>query len=87
MEATWRVERPLAMTNASVSEERPARSMVVMSSALSSSSDSRMRVSSDGSSGAISGLAAAFFAPVLVGALAADVLARGLGAAVLRAGI
>jgi hypothetical protein len=92
MEVTWRVERPLAMTSASVSEERPARSMVVMSSALSSSSDSRMRASSEGSSGLISALASSFFAgflaPVFAGAFAGVFLARGLGgAAFLLAGI
>src|ERR1700761_2349382 len=43
MDATWRDERPVAMTSASASDERPSRSMVTMSSALSSSSALTMR--------------------------------------------
>src|SRR5580693_1418353 len=45
MAATWREERPDAITAASHSAERPSRSMVTMFSALSSSSEARMRVS------------------------------------------
>src|SRR5579871_6291295 len=43
MDMTWREERPLAITAASQSEERPSRSMVTMASALSSSKDAMMR--------------------------------------------
>src|ERR1700743_1715804 len=43
MAATWREERPDAITAASHKAERPSRSMVMMSSALSSSSDARIR--------------------------------------------
>src|SRR6185312_7850838 len=42
---TWREERPDATTAASQSEERPARLMVTISSALSSSSEATMRLS------------------------------------------
>src|ERR1700760_3385714 len=43
MEATWREERPDAITAASQIDERPSRSMVTIFSALSSSSEVRMR--------------------------------------------
>src|SRR5689334_25382611 len=43
MAATWREDRPVAITSASASEERPSRSMTTMSSALSSSSEMRTR--------------------------------------------
>src|ERR1700722_12518009 len=43
MDITCRVERPLAITAASHSDERPARSTVTISSALSSSSEATMR--------------------------------------------
>jgi len=45
MALTWREERPEAITAASHSAERPSRSMVTMFSALSSSSETRMRFS------------------------------------------
>jgi len=43
MAPTWREERPEAITAASHSAVRPSRSMVTIFSALSSSSDARMR--------------------------------------------
>ena len=43
-DATWRADRPVAMTIASHSDERPVRSIVTMSSALSSSREEMMRV-------------------------------------------
>jgi hypothetical protein len=52
MDITWRVERPEAITTASHSEERSARLMVTMSSALSSSSEVLMRSSSADCGGA-----------------------------------
>jgi hypothetical protein len=63
MDMTWRLERPDAITTASHSEERPARSMVTISSALSSSSEMRMRFKSSVSGAALraTGLAAAGF--------------------------
>src|SRR3954463_6755631 len=45
MAATWREDRPDATTAASHSAERPSRFIVTISSALSSSSDTRMRFS------------------------------------------
>jgi len=66
MEATWRVERPVAMTIASQNEARPVRSIVEISSALSSSSDVRMRESS-----VVSGAAAFFAATFLATAFGA----------------
>src|SRR6185312_13533827 len=45
MAATWRDERPEAITAASARAERPSRSMATMFSALSSSSEARMRFS------------------------------------------
>ena len=45
MAPTWREERPDAITAASHSEERPSRLMVTIFSALSSSSEIRMRSS------------------------------------------
>src|SRR5471032_321424 len=65
MDMTWRLERPEAITTASHSEERPARSMVTISSALSSSSEVRMRLSRS-----VSG--AALRAPGFFGAVALD---------------
>src|ERR1700722_6945921 len=46
MDMTWGGERPEAITTASHSEERPAKSTVTISSALSSSSEVLMRSSS-----------------------------------------
>src|ERR1700741_2351284 len=51
MAATWRVLVPLATTSAAASDERPFRSIVTMSSALSSSREFRMRASKSGSPG------------------------------------
>src|SRR5438874_7052582 len=45
MAPTWREERPEAITAASHRAVRPSRSMVTMFSALSSSSEARMRFS------------------------------------------
>src|ERR1700742_1654051 len=45
MAPTWREERPLAITAASHNAERPSRSMVTTFSALSSSSEARIRCS------------------------------------------
>jgi hypothetical protein len=45
MAPTWREERPDAITAASHSAERPSRLMVTIFSALSSSSEMRMRLS------------------------------------------
>src|SRR5579862_6745985 len=68
MDATWRDERPLAITIASQNAARPVRSIVAISSALSSSSDFRMREIRVGSAAA--GLGLAFFgarlAPVVL---------------------
>jgi hypothetical protein len=44
MDWTWRLERPEATITTSQSEERPARLMVTMSSALSSSSEFLIRL-------------------------------------------
>src|SRR5450432_3368821 len=79
MEATWRDDRPVAMTSASASDDRPPSGIVTMSSALSSSSDRRMR-SSSASSASYKGWIAAFFMAAFleIGFLAADFLAAGL---------
>src|SRR4051794_31225510 len=62
MAATWREERPEAMTAASHSAERPSRSMVTTFSALSSSSEARIRSSSAlGGVRFFAGAGAAFF--------------------------
>jgi len=45
MAATWREDRPEAITAASHKAVRPSRSMVTIFSALSSSSEARMRLS------------------------------------------
>src|SRR5665213_1404018 len=94
MEATWREERPEAITTLSASEERPVRSMVTTCSALSSSSEARMRVISSEAcalgAGSLAFLtffgaglrAACFFA---AGFFAVGFLATGRGAAALAA--
>src|SRR5256885_9345599 len=46
MAPTWREERPEAITAASHRAVRPSKSMVTISSALSSSSEARMRFKS-----------------------------------------
>src|SRR4029450_6442488 len=51
-DATWRADRPVPMTIASHSDERPLRSIVTMSSALSSSREEMMRARSGDSVGA-----------------------------------
>src|SRR5471032_2881781 len=62
MALTWREERPEAITAASHSAERPSKSMVTMFSALSSSSEVRIRFSSSvGGAGFLTGAAADFF--------------------------
>src|ERR1700759_3963514 len=79
MAATWRDERPDAITAASHSAERPSRSMVTMFSALSSSSDVRMRFSrSLCGAGFLGAGAAAFFgAAFFAGFFTAAFLAAG----------
>jgi hypothetical protein len=68
MALTWREERPEAMTAASHSAERPSRSMVMMFSALSSSSDVKIRFRrSLGGAGFFAG-AAAFLGAGFLGA-------------------
>src|ERR1700761_9263079 len=95
MAATWREERPDAITAASHKAERPSRSMVMMSSALSSSSDARIRFRrSLCGAGALAGaagfLGAGFLTDFLVGLetafLAGAFLADALLAGGLRAG-
>src|SRR5271156_2378131 len=62
MAVTWRDERPEAITAASHSAERPSSAMVTMFSALSSSSEARMRRRrSLGAAGLRAGLGAADF--------------------------
>jgi len=77
---TWRLERPEAITTASHSEERPARSMVTISSALSSSSEIRMRFRSSVSGAALraTGLAAAGFLALAFALAGAGFFADGL---------
>jgi hypothetical protein len=63
MALTWREERPEAITAASHSAERPSRSMVTIFSALSSSSEVRIRFSSSlGGADFLTGATAAFLA-------------------------
>src|SRR5471032_3589781 len=63
MALTWREYRPEAITAASHSAERPSRSMVTMFSALSSSSEVRIRFSSSlGGAGFLTGAVADFLA-------------------------
>src|SRR5262249_11837770 len=71
MAATWREERPEAITVASHMAERPSMSMVTMFSALSSSSEAMIRfsrslcifgrASARGDGAALAGLAAGLF--------------------------
>jgi hypothetical protein len=80
MAPTWRDDRPEAITAASHSAERPSRSMVTIFSALSSSSETRMRLSR-------SLCGAGFFATAAAGFFAAGFFAAGfLGADFLGAG-
>src|ERR1700743_244400 len=70
MAPTWREERPEAITAASHSDVRPSKSMVTIFSALSSSSEVRMRLSKSlggffAATGAAAFLAAGFLAAVL----------------------
>jgi hypothetical protein len=78
MALTWREERPDAITAASHRAERPSRSMVTIFSALSSSSEVRIRFSRS--------LCAAGFLVCLraCGAAAAGVLRAGFFAGFLR---
>src|SRR5580693_8694135 len=93
MAPTWREERPEAITAASHKAERPSRSMVTIFSALSSSSDARMRVNSS-LCGALFGFSrfgamatAFFFAPSLRGLWAGFLADFGAGLEVVfRAG-
>src|SRR5450432_3065123 len=69
MAPTWREERPEAITAASHRAERPCRSMVTIFSALSSSSEVRMRLSrSLCGVGFLTGAATAFFTTGFFGA-------------------
>jgi len=71
MALTWREERPEAITAASHRAERPSRSMVMIFSALSSSSEVRMRFSrSLCGAGLLAGAAAFFGAGFLTDLLA-----------------
>jgi hypothetical protein len=68
MALTWREERPEAITAASHRAERPSRSMVMMFSALSSSSEVRMRFSRSLCGAGLLAGAAAFFGAGFLGA-------------------
>src|SRR5665213_470113 len=89
MAATWREDRPLAITAASHKAERPSRSRVMMFSALSSSSEAMMRLSNSlcwaglalGLGAAIFFLTARFLAGLAAGFLAVGFLAVGFLAA------
>jgi hypothetical protein len=76
MALTWREERPEAITAASHSAERPSRSMVMIFSALSSSSDVRTRFSrSLCGAGLLAGATAFWGAGFLGAGFLADLLA------------
>src|SRR5579872_3560973 len=62
MALTWREERPDAITAASHSAERPSRSMVTTFSALSSSSEARIRLSRSLCRAGLAAIAATFLA-------------------------
>ena len=82
MAETWREERPDAITAASHREVRPSRSMVTIFSALSSSSETRMRFKSSlGGAGFLAG----GFLPS--GFLTSGFLAGGLGPLAFLAGV
>jgi hypothetical protein len=89
MDWTWRLERPDAITTWSQSEERPSRSMVTISSALSSSSEALMRFRRSLSGAAIFleraevPLLGSFFAVGFLGDFFAGFLAAFLGAGFL----